>query len=189
MAQATPTMSTKLASPGRPADLFRLIQMGALVIGVVTLFYLLVQGINGNGEKNTGSLPSAAKSLSQASVSADNSKDAIGVNTEQKHQSESALIKDIRFATKGDGAVREVDVNGKKVDSVFVKLAAFENNDFVLRDEPQLIGSKAKEDAVLAPQRSHFRALTYPLANLGNDYFRNGSTDTRVNVSDSGGRL
>ena len=182
-------MTNKLVSSGRPADLFRLIQMGALVVGVITLFYFLVQSINGDNEKNTASLPSIARSPSQASVSADNSKDAVGVNTAQKHESESALIKDIRFATKGDGAVREIDVNGKKVDPVFVKLAAFENNDFVLRDEPQLIGSKAKEDTILAPQRSHFRALTYPLANLGNDYFRNGSTDTRVNVSDSGGRL
>lgn len=183
-------MTTKLASPGRPADLFRVIQMGALVTGVVILFYLLVQSINNtSSEKNTGNLPSTAKSLSQFSVSADTSQDAIGVNTERKHESESALIKDIRFATKGDGAVRQVDVNGKKVDPVFVKLAAFENHDFVLRDEPHLATSKAKEDSVLAPQRSHFRALTYPLVNLGNDYFRSGSTDTRVGVSDSGGRL
>lgn len=180
--------ATDINSPVRPSDLFRMLQMGALIVGVVALFYLLIQSI---GEKNTGASSDSgtALSLSQASVSTDKSTEVVGMKTSQQHLSDSALIKDIRFVTKGDGAVREVDVNGKKVDSVVVKLAAFENHDFVLRDEPTIQSVTAKQDNVLAPQRSHFRAPTYPLANLGNDYFRGGSTDTRVGISDSGGRL
>ena len=192
MAESSTTiMKMKTNDISQKTQLMHAFRTGALIIGVIAMFFLLIQTIpslSGGGEKNTAK--KEKNTASQAIVSADTSRDTVDMKTtEQKHLSDSVLIKDIRFATKGDGAVRQVDVNGKMVDPVVVKLAAFENHDFVLRDEPRLTGFKAKEDNVLAPQRSHFRAQTFPLANLGNDYFRAGSTDTRVSISDSGGRV
>jgi Zn-dependent protease with chaperone function len=85
-----------------------------------------------------------------------------------------------------------VDVNGEKVDRALVKLAAFENHDFVLRDEATIKSAPALFDKQQAPQKSHFRAMTHPLVYergaLANDVMRPGSTDLRVNIAATGGR-
>ena len=186
---SAPPILSSLSEPIGPPKLFKGLQVFAVCVGVVVLFYLLVRNL---GEKATAELPSGALSRSQAVIVSDSDKSKVDVNTNGKRM-DSTLIEDIQFATKGDGSVREIDVNGKSVDSALVKLAAFENHDFVLRDESTLRQRNGSFAVAGAPQRSHFRAMTYPLVNndrdrLGNDIFSGSSTDLRVNVSDTGGR-
>lgn len=181
-----------LSEPVNPSKFFKGLQVFALCVGVIVLFYLLINNLGTKGEHAGAELPSDALSRSQAVVVSDTDQNKVDVNTTGKRM-DSTLIEDIQFATKGDGSVREVDVNGKSIDSALVKLAAFENRDFVLRDESTLKQRQGSFASFVAPQRSHFRAMTYPLVNndrdrLGNDVFSGGSTDLRVNVSESGGR-
>ena len=175
-----------------PSKFFKGLQVFALCIGVIILFYLLVNNLGKNGEHTSAELPIDTISRSQAVVVSDTDQNKVDVNTNGKRM-DSTLIEDIQFATKGDGSVREVDVNGKSIDSALVKLAAFENRDFVLRDESTLKQRQGSFVPFTVPQRSHFRAMTYPLVNndrdrLGNDVFRGGVTDLRVNISETEGR-
>jgi hypothetical protein len=138
-------------------------------------------------------MPSAAEVLSKSSVEivADKTTGAVAIAV-AGIPSAGRLQADINFATKGDGAMRTVDVNGGKVDPVLVRLAAFENRDFVLPDEHPLTERRAAFDSRAAPQKSHFRAMTHPLVYAGGalaaDNMRPGSTDVRASIADTGGR-
>lgn len=102
------------------------------------------------------------------------------------------VMSDIRQATKGDGQIRPVYVNGAKVSDDYVKAAMFENQDFMYHLQTPQLSMPHLQDPSNVPQKSMFRKMTYPLVYsnwgaLGTDIIGN-SNDTRVTVSFTGGR-
>lgn len=161
---------------------------GLLLAAVfVSAFYFIVREIIDNRTQRAEG-ESVAKVLADMSTSKVLLETVASVNA---GASRSSLIEDIKFATKGDGTLREVDVNGKKIDSALVKLAAFENRDFVLRDEAPQRPMMLQTDQHMAPQKSHFREMTFPLVfaqgKLGNDIVRDAS-NLSLNIAETGGR-
>lgn len=104
-------------------------------------------------------------SISQASVKSDKSGSLVSIDTATGVASDQQqnLMDDVMFATKGDGVVRDVKVDGTKMDSALVKLAMFDNHDFMPRDEFPQQDKKARYETDTPPQRSHFGKMTYPL--------------------------
>ena len=104
----------------------------------------------------------------------------------------SKIMNDVKYATKGDGLIRPVDVNGNPLSKELVQLAMFENQDFMFRHEvPEPPGVPHLQDPSQAPQKSHFGPMTYPLVwskgALGMDVIGE-SNDTRATISFTGGR-
>lgn len=102
------------------------------------------------------------------------------------------VMSDIKQATKGDGQIRPVYVNGAKVSDDYVKAAMFENQDFMYHLQTPQLSMPHLQDPSNVPQKSMFRKMTYPLVYsnwgaLGTDIIGN-SNDTRVTVSFTGGR-
>lgn len=143
---------------------------------------------------NLGASASNAISASSAVILADMGLSEAKISTPFKidsAQGEGTVMEDIKYATKGDGQIRPVSVNKRRVSDDFVKLAMFENQDFMYhlqhpnRPMPHLL------DPSNPPQKSMFRKMTYPLVwergTLGSDVIGN-TNDTRVTISFTGGR-
>ena len=137
---------------------------------------------------------SSAISASSAVVLADMSLSQADVKTAPMKDvaaKEGNIMEDIKFATKGDGQIRPVDVNKRRVDNEFVKLAMFENQDFMYRLQATGENTPHLQDPSLGSQKSMFRKMTYPLVTsrgtLGMDVIGDAS-DNRVTISFSGGR-
>lgn len=141
---------------------------------------------------------SSAISASSAVVLADMTESKAIIDTPSiahPSQHEGSVMDDIKYATKGDGQIRPVVVNRNTVTDELVKLAMFENQDFMYRVQaeplpplPHLL------DPSIGTQKSMFRKMTYPLVTeyyskdrLGTDVMRE-KDDTRVTISFSGGR-
>lgn len=106
-------------------------------------------------------------------------------------QRDGSTMDDIRYATKGDGQIRPVVVNQNAIDNELVKLAMFENQDFMYHLESPIFSLPHLQDPSMAPPKSMFRPMTYPLVwahgELGMDVIGN-SDDTRVTISFTDGR-
>ena len=108
----------------------------------------------------------------------------------QEDKFDSVANDDIQLATKGDGTIRPVYINGKPVPRELVEDAMFRNQDFMYRtDQFPLHAKPLLADTSMKNQRSMFGKMTFPLAGLGMDVIRGDSTDTRVNVASTGGRF
>jgi hypothetical protein len=66
------------------------------------------------------------------------------------------VMQSVRAATKGDGQLRPVFVNGKKIADEYVKAAMFENQDFMPHNEFPLKEVPILYDPTRRPQRSPF---------------------------------
>lgn len=137
---------------------------------------------------------SSAISASSAVVLADMSLSPADINTAPMKDTDATkgnIMEDIKFATKGDGQIRPVDVNKRRVNDEFVKLAMFENQDFMYRLQASGEKTPHLQDPSLGSQKSMFRKMTYPLVTsrgtLGMDVIGD-AMDNRVTVSFSGGR-
>ena len=128
-----------------------------IVLAVVAIFCTLIYTLH---EKQEGDDPS------QAEIVSDHSEDAakliVSGDSTDKDKSKD-VMEAIKTATKGDGTIRPVLKNDQPVDDTIVKLAAFENQDFVLRDEKPQKEQPYSYDPTLAQPRSHFRPMTHPL--------------------------
>lgn len=182
-------------STSQTRQLFNMLKGIAFVLVAAALFYLMFRNVLPEAAVASNEQRSASSTLSQSSVKfvADKTTGKVDIEvTGIPSAGQGGLQDDINFATKGDGAIRTVDVDGNKVDRSLVQMAAFENQDFVLPDEAQVYDRKPLVDIHQAPQKSHFRAMTYPLVysggELGDDIMRPGSTDLRVNIAATGGR-
>lgn len=107
---------------------------------------------------------------------------------------EGNIMEDIKYATKGDGQIRPVAVNQTSVDNDFVKLAMFENQDFMYRLQTPIKSTPHLQDPSIGQPKSMFRKMTYPLvfdyfsrSNLGMDVIQN-KDDVRATISFTGGR-
>lgn len=147
----------------------RLMQGLFLIAAVSVISYLMMRGTLSGATTAAATENQTARkeltSISQASMKSDKSATTVNINTPTgvATSDQKSLMDDVQFATKGDGNIRGVKVDGKSLDSALVKLAMFDNHDFVPRDETK-IGAKPKRfDIGSAPQRSHFRKMTYPL--------------------------
>ena len=180
----------------------RMTQAIALVLVVGILAYVVMKGdyFGNNTPKPENSVASnmetASETLSksQVGVISDKMNDLVNIQVggkEDDKSQEGNLMEDIKHATKGDGIIRDVDVNAKPVDSTIVKLAMFENQDFQPRLEDKGSDKPYVFDKANQPQRSHFRPMSYPLVwskgAMGTDNMRE-TEDTRVNVAADGGR-
>lgn len=103
-------------------------------------------------------------SLSQASVRSDKSGSLVLIDTPSgvPRDRQAELMEDLKFATKGDGVLRDVVVDGKPLDSAMVKLAMFENHDFMVPDQAKQREVKQQYDTNVQPQRSHFGRMKQP---------------------------
>lgn len=143
---------------------------------------------------NIGSSASSAVGPSTAALLADMSTSPVNVTLPDKlepKQFQGVVLENIKYATKGDGQIRPVAVNGQYVDSDFVKLAMFENQDYMYHLETPISKTPHLQDPNYVPQKSMFRKMTYPLVwqggPLGMDVIGN-RTDSRVTISFTGGR-
>ncbi len=143
---------------------------------------------------NISKSASSAISASSAVVLADMNTSQASIKTPSSQDmaaKEGTIMEDIKFATKGDGQIRPVDVDNNEVSQDLVKLAMFENQDFMYRLQTPINSMPHLQDPSLAPQKSMFRKMTYPLSwqggNLGMDVIGQ-SDDTRVTVSFEGGK-
>lgn len=123
---------------------------------------------------------------------ADMSKRPIDVQVKQRYAQkdryDSVIQDDIALATRGDGQIRPVFINGKPVPRELVEDAMFRNQDFMYRtDQFPLQARPLTEDTSMKGQRSMFGKMTFPLAGMGMDVIRDRG-DTRVNVASTGGR-
>ena len=137
---------------------------------------------------------SSAISASSAVVLADMNTSVAKIKTpsvEDPAQGEGSVMNDIKYATKGDGQIRPVAVNQKKVDEDLVKLAMFENQDFMYRLQNPEYPMPHLQDQSLGMQKSMFGKMTYPLVwqrgTLGMDVIGE-KDDSRVTISFTGGR-
>lgn len=112
-----------------------------------------------------GSAMRELTSISQATVNSDKSGSLVSIDTPTgvAGDQQKGLMDDVMFATKGDGTIRDVNVDGKPLDSALVKLAMFDNHDFMPRDEFPQQDKKARFESGTPAQRSHFGKMTYPL--------------------------
>lgn len=136
---------------------------------------------------------SSAISASSAVVIADMNQskaEIITPKSDDTPEKEGSIMNDIKYATKGDGEIRPVDVNTRTVDPTLVKLAMFENHDFMPYDETPGMAMPHLQDPMMKRQKSMFRPMTYPLVwqrgELGMDV-RGETNDTRVTISFAGG--
>lgn len=167
--------------------------VGARLIGTnAPLEYMRGSGVE--IADNIGKSASSAISASSAVVVADMNTSEATIKTNSRAENamrDGGVIEDIKFATKGDGQIRPVAVDGNKVDSDLIKLSMFENQDFMYHLQAPERAMPHLQDPSLAPQKSMFRKMTYPLVwqggTLGMDVIRN-SDDTRATVSFTGGR-
>lgn len=143
---------------------------------------------------NLNQSASSAISASSAVVLADMNTSEAKIRTPSSEDTaarEGSIMEDIKYATKGDGQIRPVEVDTNKVDSSLVKLAMFENQDFMYHLETPGQSMPHLQDPSIAPQKNHFRKMTYPLVwsrgTLGMDVLQE-TDDTRVTVSFEGGR-
>lgn len=140
--------------------------------------------------RSASSALSASSAVILADMSTSEAKIQRPVRTDLA-ESEGNTMDDIKYATKGDGQIRPVGVNGDRVSDDLVKLAMFENQDFMYRLETPIKRTPHLQDPNNLPQRSMFRKMTYPLVwaggALGMDVMNN-TNDTRVTVSFTGGR-
>lgn len=123
---------------------------------------------------------------------ADMSKRPIDIQVKPRYAREdkydSVVQDDIALATKGDGQIRPVFINGKPVPRELVEDAMFRNQNFMYRtDQFPLQARPLTEDTSMKGQRSMFGKMTFPFAGLGMDVIRYRG-DTRVNVASTGGR-
>ena len=107
-------------------------------------------------------------------------------------QEEGKIMNDIKYATKGDGQIRQVDVNDNAVSDNLVKLAMFELGDFQYHlQDPELPPEPHLQDPSLLLQKSHFGPMKYPLLRWSKGVLaydvRTNSMDTRSTISYSGG--
>ena len=101
---------------------------------------------------------------------------------------DSVVQDDIKLTTKGDGAIRNVKINGKKVPRQLVEDAMFRNQDFMPRtDQFPLHTKKLEYDPTNEKQRSMFQKMTFPFAGLAMDVIRD-EADTRVTITNTAGR-
>jgi hypothetical protein len=100
---------------------------------------------------------------SAATIMADMGTEPVAVETplgEKNPAGSSRIMQNVRAATKGDGQLRPVVVNGRQVADEYVKAAMFENQDFMPHDEavlkavPHLVDpTRRKQRSMFAPQR------------------------------------
>lgn len=105
----------------------------------------------------------------------------------------SVVYDDIKIATKGDGAPRDVFVNGKKVPHEIVVDAMFRNQDFMpVNDQFKNVERPLMYDEASYRQASHFGPIPKinPLG-IGYDVIRDqgGPRDLDVTVASTGGRF
>ena len=106
-----------------------------------------------------------------------------------KAPTESVVRDDIKLATKGDGAFRNVQVNGKGVPREYVLDSFFRNQDYMPRMEYPLEESPAFYD----PQNQRQSSMFGPIKKMANgngfgiDVIRD-DTNTFINVAQLGGR-
>lgn len=150
--------------------------------------FQLAEADNIKKSASSGISASSAVVLADMSLSQADIKTAPLKDTDAK---KGNIMEDIKFATKGDGQIRPVDVNRTRVDNEFVKLAMFENQDFMYRLQATGEETPHLQDPSLGMQKSMFRKMTYPLVTsrgtLGMDVVGD-ATDNRVTISFSGGR-
>lgn len=68
----------------------------------------------------------------------------------------ASTIEAIKTATKGDGAIRPVFVNGQKVDDVLVRAAMFENHDFMVPESYEIKPLPRQVVRDLTPPKNFF---------------------------------
>jgi hypothetical protein len=180
MAKSAPTKgSTRLpvSAPVPRLTTTRMLQGLALVLAIGFISFLMMRNTSapppadaaGAAEVARAERQSAAQeltSISQATVNSDKTGSLVQINTAKggvNNDEQKSLMDDIMFATKGDGNLRDVAVDGKVVDPALIKLAMFDNHDFMPRDETKLAEKPKRFDMGSVPQRSHFRKMTYPL--------------------------
>lgn len=161
----------------------------ATVVALAVVVYYVIRGRIGNQENMSvdpgmkvqkvdlvpnydlteGAEPSALDSLkdtSYADLKFNKDKEVVNLRLPEERVPQnkvSDVVSDLKYATKGDGKVRPVEVNSRPVDDKLVELAMFENHDFMPRDEFPQIESAKKVDPTMMMQRSHFREMTFPL--------------------------
>lgn len=105
----------------------------------------------------------------------------------------SVVYDDIKIATKGDGAPRDIFVNGSKVPREIVEDAMFRNQDFMpVTDQFKNFEQPLMYDEATYRQASHFGPIpkVNPLG-IGYDVIRDqgGARDLDVSVASTGGRF
>ena len=97
---------------------------------------------------------------------------------------------DVMRATKGDGVIRPVDVDGKKYPRQMVEESMFNNADFmpVIDQFPQS-SLPNKYDPTEKEPRSQFGPMTFPFHGMGMDVYRRGEKDLTVDIAALGGRF
>jgi hypothetical protein len=107
-----------------------------------------------------------------------------------KAKNTSVQFDAIKQVTKGDGQIRPIKINGKKVPRPIVQDAMFENQDFMYRTDQFPLKAKANHfDPAKAEPKSQFGPMTFPLNGLAMDVIRRGSTNDNVSISKQGGRF
>lgn len=183
-------------TPTNTLSITRVIQ-GVILITVISIIsYLLMRAtiIKPTSSPENQSALSELTSITQAEIKSDQSGSTVNIRTKKgvNNDEQNDLMEDIKFATKGDGNIRKVKVDGKNVDPTVIKSAMFNNHDFQPRDESKMYKRQKQYDPTQQLPRSHFRKMTYPLVYehgvLGTDSIGQ-SNDVRVNIASTGGRM
>jgi len=111
---------------------------------------------------------------------------ATGKNLESENQVE--IFDAIKEITKGDGDLRKIKVNGKKVPRQIVGDAMFENQDFMeVIDQFPLKKKPFYFDGTHKEQKSQFGPMYFPdRLGLGMDVIRRGSNNDKITISNTG---
>lgn len=144
------------------------------------------------GPTSYGRSASSSLSASAAVIKSDLGASPAQVRTQAKPQADprgqSTVIEQIKQATKGDGSLRPVKLNGEEVPRETVELAMFENQDFMPRSEfPAPPEVPNLEDQTALPQKSMFGPMTYPLVWQGGVLGMDVGGTTKATSSFEGG--
>jgi hypothetical protein len=191
--------------PITPNKSLSITQLGQGLFVVAIIMAISWALMRSNSEQQSAVPASQALTASQATLKANISERPAKILTSTKTTAKDgkgydpaakgSIMKDLNQITKGDGAVRPVEVNGPNVDPVLVKLSMFENGDFMPHDEVKIKAHKQQyaELPVDMNPYSHFGKMTFPMATprgkLTMDIVNSQTKDLRPHVADQGGRI
>ena len=166
--------SSRLPSDSSTRLSFSRVVQGLVLITLVSIVsYFLMRGtLSGTASPAAVENQSASAelhSMTQAEIKSDQSGSTVNIKTRKgvNGAEQNNLMQDIKYATRGDGNIRPVKVDGKALDPTVVKLAMFDNHDFQPRDETAVREKPAHFDTSHQPAKRHFRKMTYPLVHSG----------------------
>lgn len=152
---------------------------------------------NNGGKSNDPKSASSSISASAAGIKADLSTSLATITTPTQGrgvmpEDRASIVDDLKAATKGDGQLRRVKVDGSKIGREMVHLAMFENQDFNPRLEAPSTAGQSRpnlQDPSQTAQKSFFRKMVpmgYEWGTLAGDQVHS-KKDAMATVSFVGG--